>query len=117
MSRLRELRERAVLTVRDLSQQSGVSEDAITKIENGHRKARPSTLRKLAKVLGVQPQELLPPRRVNVSGSIAAKSDARATVTVQVSRQLFKHLVDIAREHEPLESAEQREVDEVLERV
>ncbi len=55
---LRDLREEAVLTVRELSELSGVSEDAITKIENGHRKARPTTVRKLAKGLGVEPQEL-----------------------------------------------------------
>lgn len=57
-ARLRELREEAILTVRELSELSGVSEDTITKIENGHRVARPSTIRKLAKGLGVEPQEL-----------------------------------------------------------
>jgi transcriptional regulator with XRE-family HTH domain len=41
-----------------LSYYSGVSEDTITKIENGHRVARPSTIRKLAKGLGVESQEL-----------------------------------------------------------
>ena len=56
--RLRELRERAILTVRELSEYSGVSEDTITKIENGHRVGRPSTVRKLAKALGVEPHEL-----------------------------------------------------------
>ena len=56
--RLRELREEAVLTVRELSEYSDVSEDTITKIENGHRVARPNTIRKLAKALGVEPQEL-----------------------------------------------------------
>ena len=60
VSRLRELREGAVLTVRELSQMSGVSEDAITKIENDHRRARPSTIiRRLAKALDVEPRELM----------------------------------------------------------
>ena len=59
MSRLRELREGAVLTMRELSQMSGVSEDAITKIENDHRRARPSTIRRLAKALDVEPRELM----------------------------------------------------------
>jgi transcriptional regulator with XRE-family HTH domain len=61
MSRIRELREDAILTVSELSQISGVSETAITKAENGHRKRiRPSTLRALGKALGVDPRELRP---------------------------------------------------------
>jgi transcriptional regulator with XRE-family HTH domain len=60
MNRLKELREEAMLTVRELSERSGVSEDTITKIENGHRKGRSMTLRKLAKALGVRLHELSP---------------------------------------------------------
>lgn len=60
MNRLKELREEAMTTVRELSERSGVSEDTITKIENGHRKGRSMTLRKLAKALGVEPHQLSP---------------------------------------------------------
>lgn len=60
MNRLKELREEAMMTVRELSERSGVSEDTITKIENGHRKGRSMTLRKLAKALGVRPYQLSP---------------------------------------------------------
>jgi transcriptional regulator with XRE-family HTH domain len=52
--RLAELREQKALTLRDLEELSGVGADAISKIENGHRKPRPSTLRKLARALGVE---------------------------------------------------------------
>jgi transcriptional regulator with XRE-family HTH domain len=60
MNRLREAREEAVLTISELAKVSGVSEDAICKIENGHRRPRPGTLRRLARALGVKPQELRP---------------------------------------------------------
>jgi len=60
MNRLKELREEAMLTVRELSERSGVSEDTITKIENGHRKGRSMTLRKLARALGTEPNQLFP---------------------------------------------------------
>jgi transcriptional regulator with XRE-family HTH domain len=60
MNRLKELREEAMLTVRELSERSGVSEDTITKIENGHRKGRSMTLRKLARALGSSPFQLFP---------------------------------------------------------
>jgi transcriptional regulator with XRE-family HTH domain len=58
MNRLKELREDAVLTLHELAEKSGVSEDTITKIENGHRAGRPSTLRKLAQALNTTPQDL-----------------------------------------------------------
>lgn len=53
MDRLAELRERRALTLRELAEISGVAADTINQIELGHRKARPSTLRKLAKALDI----------------------------------------------------------------
>jgi transcriptional regulator with XRE-family HTH domain len=55
--RLAELRERRALTLRELSEVSGVAADTINQIELGHRKARPSTLRKLARALEIDVQE------------------------------------------------------------
>jgi len=55
--RLAELRERRALTLRELSDMSGIAADTINQIELGHRKARPSTLRKLAKALNVEVSE------------------------------------------------------------
>jgi transcriptional regulator with XRE-family HTH domain len=52
--RLAELRERRALTLRELSKMSGVAADTINQIELGHRKARPSTLRKLARALEIE---------------------------------------------------------------
>jgi transcriptional regulator with XRE-family HTH domain len=56
---LKRIRNEYPLTVRELAEMSGVSYDTITKVENGHREARPSTIRKLAKALGVEPRELM----------------------------------------------------------
>lgn len=58
MERLAELREERALTLRELSAMSGVATDTINQIELGHRRPRASTLRKLARALGVEPQEL-----------------------------------------------------------
>jgi transcriptional regulator with XRE-family HTH domain len=55
--RLAELRERRALTLRELGEMSGVAADTINQIELGHRKARPSTLRKLARALEIDVQE------------------------------------------------------------
>jgi transcriptional regulator with XRE-family HTH domain len=63
-TRLKQLREEAVLTVHELAEASGVSDDTISKIETGQRVARPSTLRKLAGALDVSPQELRRPAKV-----------------------------------------------------
>lgn len=56
---LRRLREDYPLTVRELAEQSAVSHNTITVIENGHRTANPSTVRKLAAALGVEPRKLI----------------------------------------------------------
>jgi transcriptional regulator with XRE-family HTH domain len=53
MDRLAEMRERHALTLRELAEMSGVAADTINQIELGHRKPRPSTLRKLARALEV----------------------------------------------------------------
>jgi len=55
--RLAELREKKALTLHDLEELSGVGADGISKIENGHRKPRPATLRKLARALEVEVEE------------------------------------------------------------
>ncbi len=57
--RLRRLRQEGALTMRELSERSGVSLDTILKLEHGDREARPGTLRKLAAALGVEPKELM----------------------------------------------------------
>lgn len=59
MQKLRELRRRRVLTLRELEEESGVSYNTIWRIENGYREVRPSTIRKLAATLGVEPEELV----------------------------------------------------------
>lgn len=59
VTKLRELRRRRVLTLRELEEESGVSYNTIWRLENGHNDARPSTIRKLATALGVEPEELV----------------------------------------------------------
>ena len=59
VERLRALRVENVLTLRELAEAAGVSKDTIWRLENGHSEAHPSTIRKLAKTLGVEPKELV----------------------------------------------------------
>ena len=60
MDRLRELRRRRVLTLRELEEVSGVSYATVWRLESGRStEARPSTIRKLARALGVEPEELI----------------------------------------------------------
>ncbi len=58
-AKLRELRRRMMLSLRELEQRSGVAFDNINKLENEKRRAQPRTLRKLADALGVEPRELM----------------------------------------------------------
>jgi transcriptional regulator with XRE-family HTH domain len=57
--RLRQLRLERALTQMDLSQMTGLSVDAISRLENELRYAQVSTVRRLAQALGVEPRELL----------------------------------------------------------
>ena len=61
VERLRELRRRRVLTLRELEEESGVSYNTIWRLQNRHRQARPSTIRRLAAALGVEPADLVAP--------------------------------------------------------
>ncbi len=57
--KLRELRERQALSLRDLSELSAVNYNAIWRIEVGRTGAQPRTIRRLAEALGVKPHELM----------------------------------------------------------
>jgi transcriptional regulator with XRE-family HTH domain len=57
--KLRELRQRRVLTLHELEERSGVSYNTIWRLENGRTGAQPRTVRKLARALGVEPEELV----------------------------------------------------------
>ncbi len=59
MAKLRELRQRRVLTLHELEERSGVSYNTIWRLENGKTGAQPRTIRKLAAALGVEPEELV----------------------------------------------------------
>jgi len=60
VQKLRRLRKSRVLTLQELSDESGVPLNTIWRVESGYSKgARPSTIRKLAEALGVDPTELV----------------------------------------------------------
>ena len=59
VDRLKALRHRRVLTLRELEQRSGVAYNTIWHLENGKRGAQPRTLRKLARALDVEPEVLV----------------------------------------------------------
>ncbi len=56
---LRRLRETRALSRKDLAGKSGVDESTIYRAERGQTSLRPSTIRKLAQALGVEPDELM----------------------------------------------------------
>ena len=56
--KLRTLRRKRVLTLRELSEKAGVSKDTISRIER-EGTAYPATIRKLAKALDVDASELV----------------------------------------------------------
>ena len=59
LPRLRRIRQGAVMSQEELAERSGVARDTISKLETGQRGAYPSTIRKLAAGLDVEPRMLL----------------------------------------------------------
>ncbi len=59
MAKLKELRQRRVLTLHELGERSGVSYNTIWRLENAKTGAQPRTIRKLAAALGVEPEDLV----------------------------------------------------------
>ena len=58
-NKLRQLREARSYSLRELAQLSGLTYNTIWRIEDGQRvRPYPSTIRKLAHALGVEPNEL-----------------------------------------------------------
>jgi transcriptional regulator with XRE-family HTH domain len=59
VTKMKALREEKVLSQRELATMAGLTQMTVWRIENGYRDARPQTIRKLARVLGVEPKELV----------------------------------------------------------
>ncbi|MDP8952501.1 MAG: helix-turn-helix domain-containing protein [Actinomycetota bacterium] len=58
LERLREERKRSRLTQEELARISGVNRVTIARLETGASKARPGTVRRLARALKVEPTDL-----------------------------------------------------------
>jgi transcriptional regulator with XRE-family HTH domain len=58
-TKLNQLRTREALTQRDLSERTGLTIAAISRIEQDRVEPRLSTVRKLANALGVHPSQLI----------------------------------------------------------
>jgi transcriptional regulator with XRE-family HTH domain len=59
VEKLIRLREERVLSQRDLARMAGLAQGTVWRLENGFAQVHPSTIRKLAEALGVEPKELL----------------------------------------------------------
>jgi transcriptional regulator with XRE-family HTH domain len=55
---IRELRQRKLLSQRELAEKAGVSETTIVKLELGATRPQPRTLRKIAEALGIGIEEM-----------------------------------------------------------
>jgi len=95
VDRLAELRESQALTLRDLAERSGVDANTINQVELGHRKPRPSTLRKLAKALDVDVRELF--EEPALSGKVEAPATGLSIEEFLVGECGHAY---IARDHE-----------------
>ena len=59
MQKLKTLREDQVLSQRELARLAGLAQGTVWRLESGFTEVHPSTIRKLAGALGVEPNELV----------------------------------------------------------
>jgi transcriptional regulator with XRE-family HTH domain len=59
VERLKTVREDRVLSQRELARAAGITQATVWRLENGFDRARPRTIRKLARALELEPRELL----------------------------------------------------------
>jgi transcriptional regulator with XRE-family HTH domain len=57
--KLQRLREEGVLSQRELARLAGLTHQTVWRFENGSTNAHPRTIRKIAVVLGVEPNEIV----------------------------------------------------------
>jgi transcriptional regulator with XRE-family HTH domain len=61
LTRLKDIRQRKALTQQQLAERAGVNRVTIARIEGGKDEPFPTTVRKVADALGVEPEDLLEP--------------------------------------------------------
>jgi transcriptional regulator with XRE-family HTH domain len=61
LTRLKAVRQRKLLTQQELAEKAGVSRPTVVRIEGGLEDPFPSTIKKLASALGVDPEALMEP--------------------------------------------------------
>jgi transcriptional regulator with XRE-family HTH domain len=59
VQKLKWLREDQVLSQRELARKAGLAQGTVWRLESGFPHAHPSTIRKIAGALGVEPNELV----------------------------------------------------------
>jgi transcriptional regulator with XRE-family HTH domain len=59
VQKLKTLREDQVFSQRELAREAGLAQGTVWRLENGFEQAHPQTIRKIARVLGVEPRELV----------------------------------------------------------
>lgn len=59
-TRVKHVRERALLTQEELAERAGIGLNTVNRIEKDHTEPRFGTIRKIARALGVDSKDLLP---------------------------------------------------------
>jgi transcriptional regulator with XRE-family HTH domain len=59
VEKFRQLRRQRVLTMEELAKKADVGRNTVWRLEHGVMGAQPRTIRKLARALGVEPEELV----------------------------------------------------------
>jgi transcriptional regulator with XRE-family HTH domain len=85
LTRLKDVRQRKALTQQQLAEKAGVNRVTIARIEGGKDEPFPTTVRKVADALGVEPEELLAPVSASVANGPSSAPVADLTLDARVA--------------------------------
>jgi transcriptional regulator with XRE-family HTH domain len=85
LTRLKEVRQRKALTQQQLAEKAGVNRVTIARIEGGKDEPFPTTLRKVADALGVEPDELLAPPAETLANGPTSGHGANVTLDERIT--------------------------------
>src|SRR5215211_1636705 len=98
LTRLKDVRQRKALTQQQLAERAGVNRVTIARIEGGKDEPFPTTIRKVADALGVEPEELLEPVTEAVpNGPSSAATNGSATDLALDGRIMVVDHEDVSR--------------------
>lgn len=114
LTRLKDVRQRKALTQQQLAEKAGVNRVTIARIEGGKDEPFPTTVRKVADALGVEPEELLAPPAEPLTNGPTNGHSADGTLDERIAVHDEPEVRRLLRAHPDLAAMIQEAADQLV---